>query len=122
MDERCYLYVSLIRMYADHNILDPKNRRDWHRYQWTISTERWAVDELISRVLDEYDRLPPFDGSPHAEPAPIDQIVHEFIDEMEYYSIESSRRRTEDIFNVARDVALDVLAYLQIYLQCFGEE
>ncbi len=69
-------------------------------YSEKHSFAKWAVDELLKIIIDS-----PFD--------PIDEIVENFIIKMTFYSMYSENQAIYFRFNLASDIAEDILNYLR---------
>lgn len=73
------------------------------------SFSKWALNEILNRVLDETQKLPYHISG--LEPEPVKDIIQEFIEEMEYFS--SIANTAEVIFfaEIAKDEAEKLLRH-----------
>lgn len=79
MWDRDYMYECDIAKISDYIRKRPKG--------CTLMSEsfsKWALNEILGRVLDETQKLPYHISG--LEPQPVTEIIQEFIEEMEYYS------------------------------------
>lgn len=80
------------------------------RDQRQVSYSDWAIDEIISRLLEEVDRNPYcLDGD---GPIPAKDVIEYFYLEMEYLEDTSDTPRQRLIFNIAKREADAILAIL----------
>lgn len=103
-------YTSMIRTiqeYADECLFEPSLR--WSRHDFQIrSYSRWAVNELIDRLIEEAD-LYPFYIFEREHKEPLD-VIREFVDDMDgYCELSEDNNDSRLIFSVAREVGEDIL-------------
>ena len=72
------------------------------------SYSKWALNEILNRVLDETQKLPYHISG--LEPEPVPDIIREFISEMEYYSTIGSTVEVIFFVEMAKDEAKKLLA------------
>lgn len=72
------------------------------------SYSKWALNEILNRVLDETQKLPYHISG--LEPEPVPDIIREFISEMEYYSTIASTEEVIFFVEIAKDEAKKLLA------------
>ena len=71
------------------------------------SYANWALNEILSRVLDETQKLPYHISG--IEPEPVSDIIREFIAEMEYYSTLATSVEVIFFVEMAKDEAEKLL-------------
>lgn len=71
------------------------------------SYAKWALNEILNRVLDETQKLPYHISG--LEPEPVSDIIREFIAEMEYYSTLASTVEVIFFVEMAKDEAEKLL-------------
>lgn len=71
------------------------------------SYAKWALNEILNRVLDETQKLPYHISG--IEPEPVSDIIREFIAEMEYYSTLASTVEVIFFVEMAKDEAEKLL-------------
>ncbi len=102
-------YANVIRTiqdYVDKCLFKPSPTWPEHEFRRRCY-ERWAVDELAERMLDEADLLPfHISGREHKDPI---EVIREFVDEMDGYCDMSDDRKSWSIFSIARDVGEEIL-------------
>lgn len=68
---------------------------------------RWAVNEILERVIEEATRPPQFiTGRESVSPL---NIISEFISELDYCEDVSENKQTRLIFSAAKDTATDII-------------
>lgn len=72
------------------------------------SYSKWALNEILNRVLDETQKLPYHISG--IEPEPVTDIIREFIEEMSYYSSIASTAEVIFFAEMAKDEAEKLLA------------
>ena len=72
------------------------------------SYSKWALDEILNRVLDETQKLPYHISG--LEPEPVSDIIREFIEEMAYWSTIASTEEVIFFVETAKDEASRLLA------------
>ena len=91
--------------------------KDSKDYFEDLSYARWAAYEIIERLNNESERLPPHITGSWREPFSPADIVLEFVDDMEHCIYDCRGEKHERIFSIALYVAEDVL-----YLYLKGEK
>lgn len=71
------------------------------------SYAKWALNEILSRVLDETQKLPYHISG--LEPEPVSDIIREFIEEMAYWSTIASAEEVIFFVEIAKDEAKKLL-------------
>lgn len=72
------------------------------------SYSKWALNEILNRVLDETQKLPYHISG--IEPEPVSDIIREFVSEMEYYSTLAKTEEVIFFVEIAQDEAKKLLA------------
>lgn len=106
MDDRD---VLIIEEYIRDNVPDPDVRDDEYFFG-LHSYSKWAVYEILERVIGESMKLPAHVSG--VERMDVRDIVESFIDEMDYYFSISSDWRAKELFSIARDEGKCVLLYI----------
>lgn len=70
---------------------------------------RWTAFEIIERLNVEIERLPQYLTGDWREPTSPIEVISEFISDIENYTHQHSSKKKDQVFNVARDVAIDLL-------------
>lgn len=73
----------------------------------TYAYSNWAADEIIRRIIQEDDRLPPHISG--KELTPVDHIIEGFVLDMECASLETEIPQKKFIFDTASDVGKIIL-------------
>lgn len=98
--------ISVIQEYMDENFFEPG--RNWPKYEFfERSCSRWAADEIIRRLIDETEKLPPYISG--QEPNPPIGVIHEFINELTYYSEYGEDKGKQAMFSIAKEAAIDII-------------
>lgn len=71
------------------------------------SYAKWALNEILNRVLDETQKLPYHISG--IEPEPVSDIIREFIEEMAYWSTIASTEEVIFFVEMAKDEAEKLL-------------
>ena len=71
------------------------------------SYAKWALNEILSRVLDETQKLPYHISG--LEPEPVSDIIREFIEEMAYWSTIASTEEVIFFVEMSKDEAEKLL-------------
>lgn len=71
------------------------------------SYANWALNEILSRVLDETQKLPYHISG--LEPEPVSDIIREFVEEMAYYSTLAKTDEVIFFVEMAKDEAEKLL-------------
>ena len=71
------------------------------------SYAKWALNEILNRVLDETQKLPYHISG--LEPEPVSDIIREFIEEMAYWSAIASTEEVIFFVEMAKDEAEKLL-------------
>lgn len=71
------------------------------------SYSKWALNEILNRVLDETQKLPYHISG--IEPEPVSDIIREFIEEMAYWSTIASTEEVIFFVEMAKDEAEKLL-------------
>lgn len=71
------------------------------------SYAKWALNEILNRVLDETQKLPYHISG--LEPEPVSDIIREFIEEMAYWSTIASTEEVIFFVEMAKDEAEKLL-------------
>lgn len=101
--------LELIRKYLSR-IDTPCKGMERVRFE-KASYSKWAINEIIERIIFEADKLPPHITG--EEPISHIEIIEDFADEMAYFTDYSSDNRKRFIFLVARDTAYDLLGFVK---------
>lgn len=97
--------ISIVQEYADENFFEPL--KNWPKNEFIRrSYSRWALQEILSRLMEQEDILP-WDTFFRMR-SPI-EVISEFIDELDSYVEISRDEKTRLIFSIARDSAEDAL-------------
>ena len=72
-----------------------------------LSYSRWAVDEIINRIVEEASKLPAHITG--IELVPHTEILRDFIYEMDYYLSTSETKEAKLIFLTAKRIGVEVL-------------
>jgi len=107
--EMCDMAISIISKYVDEHLCDtdylgqvnPKESKDYFE---DLSYARWAAYEIMERLNDEAERLPPHITGSWREPIPPVDIIADFLDEMECYIYDGCSEQHERIFSIAKNV------------------
>ena len=98
--------VSIIQEYIDDNLFEPN--ANWPEYEFKNRCyERWAAEELITRITDESLILPDH-VSGKRQKSPF-RVIEKFIDEMDYHATRTDNQHHRFIFSIARDTAIDII-------------
>ena len=71
------------------------------------SYSRWALNEILNRVLEEAQKLPYHISG--VEPEPVRDIIQEFIEEMSYFSTIAETAEVIFVVEMAKDEAEKLL-------------
>lgn len=71
------------------------------------SYAKWALNEILNRVLDETQKLPYHISG--IEPEPVSDIIREFIEEMAYWSTIANTEEVIFFVEMAKDEAEKLL-------------
>ena len=106
--EMCDMAISIVNEYIDKHLseVDLKCSRDGLE---NLSYARWAAYEIVERLNDEAERLPPHITGSWREPIPPVDIIAGFLDDLECYSYAGCSKKHEQIFSVAKEVANDII-------------
>ena len=106
--EMCDMAISIVNEYIDKHLseVDLKCSRDGLE---NLSYARWAAYEIVERLNDEAERLPPHITGSWREPIPPVDIIAGFLDDLECYSYDGCSKKHEQIFSVAKEVANDII-------------
>lgn len=106
--EMCDTAISIISGYINEHLseMDSEFPRDCFE---NLSYARWAAYEIIERLNNEAERLPPHITGSWREPIPPIDIIAGFIDDMECYIYDGCDEKHERIFTIAKDVAEDII-------------
>lgn len=106
--EMCDTAISIISEYINEHLseMDSEFPRDCFK---NLSYARWAAYEIIERLNNEAERLPPHITGSWREPIPPIDIIAGFIDEMECYIYDGCSKRHEHIFSIAKKVADEII-------------
>jgi len=107
--EMCDMAISIIIEYVDEHLcfldrlseVDPKDSKDYFE---DLSYARWAAYEIMERLNDEAERLPPHITGSWREPIQPVDIIADFLDEMECYIYDGCSEQHERIFSIAKNV------------------
>lgn len=98
MWDRDYMYECDIAKIASY-----MRKRPEHATLKAESYSKWALNEILGRVLDETQKLPYHISG--LEPQPASDIIQEFIEEMNYYSTLATSEEVIFFVEVAKDEA-----------------
>lgn len=108
--EMCDIAISIIGEYIDKHLnpsdLDSKRLNDDLE---NLSYARWAAYEIMERLNNEAERLPPHLTQTWREPIPPVDIIAGFLDDLENYIYDGCSARHEHIFTIAKDVVDDII-------------
>lgn len=106
--EMCDIAISIVNEYIDKHLseVDLKCSRDGLE---NLSYARWAAYEIMERLNDEAERLPPHITGSWREPIPPVDIIAGFLDDLECYIYDGCSEKHEQIFSVAKEVADDII-------------
>lgn len=103
MDDRD---VLLIEHYIYESFSHPfSNKED--------SYARWAADEILDRVIFEAMKLPAHITG--LDSLTLEEVVEEFITQMDYYAYIATHDEGRTVFSVAREEAKLILCYIHSY-------
>lgn len=106
MDDR---YVLMLEEYIRDNL--PVPDRSDEDYIFELHTySRWAAYEVLNRMIRETTKLPSHISG--REPLSAEEIVEQFIDEMDYYAMMSPDLDAKDIFFIASSEGRCILMYI----------
>ena len=99
-----------IREFSDTWIVEPT--KDLSKLSFdTVAYSLWAIDEITYRLMDEMYKLPyHITGK---TPTPYEDIIVEFIDDMDYMADHTVDNHKRFIFLVARDTGAELLLFLE---------
>ena len=98
--------IRTIQDYADKYLADPDTKCSKDELK-QLSYSRWAVDEIINRIVEEADKLPAYITG--IELVPHTEILRDFIYEMDYYLSISETKESKLIFLTAKCIGVEVL-------------
>lgn len=106
--EMCDMAISIVNEYINEHLseMDLKCSRDGLE---KLSYARWAAYEIMERLNNEAERLPPHITGSWRELIPPIDIIAGFIDDMECYIYDGCDEKHEHIFTIAKDVAEDII-------------
>lgn len=102
MWDRDYMYECDIAKITSY-----MRRRTERKLLKAESYSKWALNEILNRVLDETQKLPYHISG--LEPEPVSDIIREFISEMEYYSSIASTDEVIFFAEMSKDEAEKLL-------------
>lgn len=106
MDDR---YVLMVEEYIRDNLPEPDIKDD--SYIFELHTySRWAAYEILERLMRETTKLPAHVSG--LEQISAEEIVDNFIDEMDYYAMMSPDLDAKDIFFIASCEGRCILMYI----------
>lgn len=108
MNEACLM--RLIQEYREVRVIQPSRNLD-KQYFDRGCYSNWAVDEILSRLIDEFDRLPSHITG--RDPTPYFHIIEEFVFDMDYMAKTTTDYHKRFIFLVARDTGNGLLMFLR---------
>lgn len=76
----------------------------------SFAYSKWIAEELYERLSDEFNKLPEFVTGCPVKTA--NEIVEEFIDEMDTYATQSESAESRFMFSIAGDEARRIAAYI----------
>ena len=100
--------ISIINKYVDEHLSVTTTERSKDLFQYQ-SYARWAAYEIMERLNNEAERLPPHITGSWREPIPPIDIIADFLDEMECCMYDGCGEKHERIFTVAKDVVDDII-------------
>lgn len=103
----CDMAISIISEYIDERLSETCRLTDYEFENQSYA--RWAAYEIIERLNNEAERLPPHLTRSWREPLPPVDIIAGFLDDMECYIYDSCGEKHERIFTIAKDVADDII-------------
>ena len=98
--------IRTIQDYADKYLADPVTKCSKDELK-ILSYSRWAIDEIINRIIIEADKVPAHITG--IELVPHTEILRDFIYEMDYYLSISETKESKLIFFTARSIGAEVL-------------
>lgn len=102
--------MNMIQQYRDTRVIEPSRTLDKPYFDRGCFSN-WAIDEILSRLIDEIDKLPPHITG--IDPVPYFHIIEEFVYEMEYMAKHTTDREKRFIFSVAKETGWDLLLFLK---------
>ena len=69
----------------------------------------WAINEILERILHESELPPEYISG--KETRSVEEIIYDFIDEMDSMALESTNDRTRNIFEIAKVEGQCMLMY-----------
>lgn len=91
--------VRTVEDYIEQYVQEPNPDQSREIFR-TLAYGRWAMYEILERVIEETERLPPHITG--KESRTLSEITDEFIEEMEYYISIARSDRVREIFTCAR--------------------
>lgn len=112
--EMCDMAISIIGEYVDEHLcasdyIHQMSYEDSKKHFEFLSYAKWAAYEIMERLNNEAERLPPHITGSWRELIPPIDIIAGFIDDMECYIYDGCDEKHEHIFTIAKDVAEDII-------------
>lgn len=104
------ILLRMIQEYRETHVIQPHRTLD-KLYFDRGCFGNWAVDEILNRLINEMDRLPPHITG--RDPVPYFHIIEEFIFDMEHLAESTTDYHKRFIFSVAKDTGNDLLLFLK---------
>lgn len=98
--------VSVISEYMDEYLFEPA--ANWPEEEFfERSCSRWVANEILARINDE-DMLLPQHVTGREYQSPLG-IIHEFINELIYFTEISENAYHQNMFSIATETAIDII-------------
>lgn len=100
--------ISIVNDYVDRNLpeTDSNCKNDQFEY---LSYARWAAYEIMQRLNNEAERLPPHISGSLRDPIPPVDIIANFMEDLECHIYDGCSEKHDYIFTIAKDVADDII-------------
>lgn len=97
--------IVTVQQYIEEHLFKP--RSNWPTDEFAKrSYSRWIAEEILERFIAESERLPSH-ISDRERLTPI-EIIEELVYDLDYYSGRSYYGRFQNIFNIAKETAIDI--------------
>lgn len=106
--EMCDIAISIISEYINEHLSEVDSTYPNDCFE-NRSYARWAAFEIIERLNNEAERLPPHITESWREPIPPMDIIAGFLEEMECYICDGCDEQHERIFSIAKDLADEII-------------
>ncbi len=97
--------IVTVQQYIEEHLFEP--RSNWPTDEFAKrSYSRWVADEILNRFIAESERLPSHISNKDRL-TPI-EIIEELVYDLDDYSGRSYYGRFQNIFNIAKETAIDI--------------